>query len=424
MDRHQFKILCNAFLLSICFSFCLTEASIAQSGNTLSYFLEAAEKNSPLLNDYNNQVAIAKIDSQKLRATYGFLVSADANGNYSPYYKGWGYDKALSNGQTLFAGLTTAKPLVSKENLNTRLASFQALALQVLAQKSITKIALINQVTSQYILAFSSQQYLEVSQEMISLLNQEDTILRTLTQKGVFKQTDYLAFKVTLQQNQLTWEQQKIDWTNNYSLLKFMSGLVNQDTPFLKPPGFEDQVVPKEFKESIFAKSLLADSLKLANDWQVIEFDYKPKVSAIASAGYQSSFILAPYKNWGFSVGMSLTFPLYDGHQKRMLQDQNHLLQQTRLKYKEQANRQYDEKIMQIEEQIRQYEKMKIIADEQIRYAQTLVEANSKQLPTGDIRMADFILSLNSLLSLKNNLILYNTNLLQLRNQLQNLILQ
>jgi hypothetical protein len=41
------------------------------TSNELSYFLSAAEKNSPLLNDYNNQVLITKIDSLKLPAVRG-----------------------------------------------------------------------------------------------------------------------------------------------------------------------------------------------------------------------------------------------------------------------------------------------------------------------------------------------------------------
>lgn len=70
--------------LSLCFSV------KAQTAPALSYFIKAAQTNSPLLNDYNNQVTSNKIDSLKLRATYGFIITGEATAGYSPNIKGWG----------------------------------------------------------------------------------------------------------------------------------------------------------------------------------------------------------------------------------------------------------------------------------------------------------------------------------------------
>lgn len=101
----------------------------------MSYFLETAKSNSPVLNDYNNQVISNKIDSLKLKATYGFIVTGEGTAGYSPNIKGWGYDNALTNGQSLFAGVRVAKEFISRNNLNTRLAGINASIAQVLAQK-------------------------------------------------------------------------------------------------------------------------------------------------------------------------------------------------------------------------------------------------------------------------------------------------
>jgi hypothetical protein len=107
-----------------------------------------------------------------------------------------------------------------------------------------------------------------------------------------------------------------------------------------------------------------------------------------------------------------------------MLLQQNQLSLQTRQKYLEQTQRQYQQQILQINNQIEQYNKIINTANEQTTYAKTLVEANAKQLPTGDVRMVDFILSINNLLNLKGNIIQYNTTLFNLKNQLQYLIIQ
>lgn len=414
--------LIRSFLFLAVFFGCITIK--AQSKNTLSYFLETAKSNSPVLNDYNNQVISNKIDSLKLRATYGFIVTGEGTAGYSPNIRGWGYDNALTNGQSLFAGVRVAKEFISRNNLNTRLAGINASIAQVLAQKNINLQTLNKQITDQYIATYASQQQYNLSQEIIHLLDQEDIVLKKLTQSAVFKQTDYLTFKVTLQQNELTLEQQKADWQNNYSLLKYLSGIVDDTFEPVEKPIFAETLNPVSFDESIYNKAFQADSLKLSNDAKIIEYTYKPKITAFSDSGYQSSFTTTPYKNFGMSVGVGVTIPIYDGHQKKMLLQQNQLSLETRKKYLEQTQRQYQQQILQVNNQIEQYDKMINTANQQIVYAKTLVEANAKQLPTGDVRMVDFILSINNLLTLKGNIIQYNTTLFNLKNQLQYLIIQ
>lgn len=396
----------------------------AQSKNTLSYFLTTAQSNSPLLNDYNNQVISNRIDSLKLKATYGFIVTGEGNAGYSPNIKGWGYDSALTNGQSLFAGVRVAKEFISRNNLNTRLAGFNASIAQILAQKNISIQTLNKQITDQYIATYASQQQYNLNKEIIHLLDQEDIVLKKLTRAAAFRQTDYLTFKVTLQQNELSLEQQKADWQNNYSLLKYLSGITDDTFQPVEAPYFKESLDPVSFDESIYAKAFKADSLKLINDAKIIQYDYKPKITAFSDGGYQSSFALTPYKNFGMSVGVGMTIPIYDGYQKKMLLQQNQLSIQTRHKYLEQAQRQYQQQILQVKNQIEQYDKIINTAHQQITYAKTLVEANAKQLPTGDVKMVDFILSINNLLGLKGNIIQYNTTLFNLKNQLQYLIIQ
>jgi hypothetical protein len=63
-------------------------------------------------------------------------------------------------------------------------------------------------------------------------------------------------------------------------------------------------------------------------------------------------------------------------------------------------------------------------ANEQMGYAQTLIDANLKQLPTGDVKVTDVILSINNFISLKSELVQFETTIYNLYNQLNNLTLQ
>ena len=394
----------------------------AQRALALDDFIKTAQTNSPLLNDYNNQLLSQRVDSLKLRANYGFILHGEASGSYAPAFKGWGYDEALSNGQSLFAGLRLSKELIGRNNLNTRLAAYQAAMAQVAAQQELAIKTLCQQVTEQYLATYSSQQQYRLSLEMMGFMHQEDEVLKKLAQQAVLKQTDYLAFKVSLQQNQLALQQQKADWQNNFLLLNYLSGKVDTAVYDLQIPDLGN-ALPSPANENSYAKAFRADSTKLANDAKIIAYDYKPKLTAFSDGGYQSSFMQSPFKHFGLSVGLALTLPLYDGHQKQLLLQQNQLAIQTRKQYFEQEQRQYQQQIEQLQNQIRQYQEMLLSAKAQISYAQTLVDANARQLPTGDVKMVDFILSLNNVLSLKANVIQYEHGLLSLKNQLKYLII-
>ncbi|HRP33719.1 MAG TPA: TolC family protein [Agriterribacter sp.] len=410
------------FLFSVVLS--LSSLLRAQDSNTLGYFIETAQTNSPILNDYNNQVISNRIDSLRLRASYGFILTGEGDGMYAPIVHGWGYDEVITNGQSFFASARVTKQIIGNKNLKTRLDSYRASIVQVQAQKDISIKTLDKQITDQYIATYTNQQQYKLSEEIITLLNKEDEVLKELTRQSVFKQTDYLTFKVTLQQNQLTLQQQKADWQNNYLLLNYLAGVVDTSVQELSLPDIGETFSSPVFGESVYAKAFQADSTKLANDAKIIEYDYKPKISAFSDGGYQSSFTIRPYKKFGVSVGVAITLPIYNGHQKQMLLQQNQLALETRKKYALQVEKQYRQQVFQLNQQIRQYEQMIDMANEQIEYANTLVEANAKQLPTGDVQMVDFILSINNLLNLKANIIQYNNALFSFKNQLTYLIIQ
>ena len=407
------------FLVGMSFS---EEASSQQTLN-LDYFINVARSNNPILNDYNNQAFILKIDSLKLKSDYGFKLDGVVDATYSPVVNKWGYDITLSNAQSVTGIVKLSKEIIGKGNINSRKENYGLGIQQLVNESQITVQSLNRAITEQYINTYASQQQYQVISEVVHLLEQEDDVLSKLTQKATFKQTDYLSFKVTLQQNILTLKQCYAEWKNEYALLNYLSGIVNPDIQNIDPPTLnEDRFVP--FEESIYAQKSNIDSLKLTNEAKIINYNYKPRLSAYADAGYSSTFAIAPYKNLGWSAGVSLSIPIYDGNKKKMQLRQNKLSQDTRARYSEFTRKQYEQQILQLQDQIMQYNQIIQVSNEQMVYAKTLIEANLKQLPTGDVKVVDFIFSINSYLNLKSGLIKYETNLYTLRNYLHNLIIQ
>lgn len=413
------RLLCFSFSLSLL----MAAPCFAQPHKTLTDYLALAKENSPLLNDFNNQRYSLKIDSLKMLANYGVQVTGNVDAMYAPIINNWGYDIALSNGQNVTAVVRVSKDLLGKENLKTRLSNYSLSIRQLFNQSKITEIALNKAITEQYIQTYALQQQYEVSSEIVKLLRDEETILKKLTQNSAFKQTDYLSFMVTLQQNILASQRQYADWLNNYATLNYLCGIVDTTLQKIDPPlTLVLQILP--FEQSIYAENYKTDSLKLTNDAKIINYDYRPKLTTYVDGGYSSSFIATPYKNFGASIGLTLTVPIYDGNQRKKSLQQIQLQQDSRNKYFEFQKNQYKQQVIQLQNQIGQYRQMIETANEQMGYAQTLIDANLKQLPTGDVKVTDVIFSINNFISLKSELVQFETTIYNLYNQLNNLTIQ
>ena len=389
----------------------------------LEFYLQQGKTNNPLQNDYQNQIRTLGLDSQKLNAAYGPQVTATSNLMYAPVAHGWGYDPAITNGQNISALMVVNKEIIGKDNVQTRLHSFSLQQKAIGNQSRLSEQTLAQNITQQYILCYGNQQQLALAEEIYAFLQSEDTALKKLAQASVFRQTDYLTFKVALQQQALTREQAKAQLNNDFTTLNYMCGIEDSTLQSIASPDISQaNVLP--FEQSIYADRFETDSLKNVNDEKIINLDYKPKVSVFADGGYQSALPKDAYKNLGMSVGLSFSLPVYDGKQRKAALLQNKIAEDSRKKYHDFYKHQYNQQIMQLLQQIHQYQHLMTMATQQMMYAETLVEANKRQLNTGDVRMTDYLLSISNFLNLRTSLIQNNMMRLSLINQLNYLILK
>ena len=396
----------------------------AQTENNLAYYLEVSQKNNPSLKDLSNQISITALDSIKTRRDYGFKVNGIADASYSPVIRGFGFDgNTTVNGKNATLIGRVSRDFISKKYYSAKLNAFSISIQQLLNQKNLSALNLKKAITEQYLLAYENQEQTRIDQEIIHIFSQEDLVLKKLTQKSVFRQTDYLTFKVTQQQTELLQKQHLADFQNNYGLLQYLSGRNETETSTLQKPSF-GLGENLDFQKSVYAQTFRTDSLKLANDIQLINYSYQPKLALFADGGYSSALIQTPYKNFGISAGLSLNIPIYDGHQRELSISQKKIELDTRKEYALFYLKQYDQQKTQIKNQIQQYRNMSKLAENQMKYSQTLIEANLKQLPTGDVKMVDFILAITNYTNLKSGLLQYKMQVLRLENQLENMILQ
>jgi len=370
----------------------------------LNYFLSLGLQNSPLLKDYQNRQRSALIDSMRLRAGLGYQISASSINSYAPVIQGWGYDQVKTDIAGVSALMGISKQITGKNNL---LNKYQAIRLQnqsTYIEGSLSKKDLKKAIISQYILAYGNLKLHRVNEEVLGIMRQEEQIVKKLTEQGIFKQTEYLSLLVNRRQQEFLTAQSGYQYKTDLELLNYLCGIFDTAHVSLSEPELSVNS-SAEPHHTIFFKQFETDSMKLANADRQINFDYQPKLSVYADGGYFSSMSYMPWKNFGMSAGLSLTVPIYDGHQRKMQHDQVAISEETRVNYKNFFTSQYRQQIAILSNQLTANEQLMHKSGEQLDIAQTLISANMKLLNTGDISVTDYLLSVNNYINAKNMLI-------------------
>ena len=386
--------------LIIFLSFLVPLFSLGQNKN-LDYFINQSLQNDPRLTDIQNLVLANRIDSELIVAANKFQVTGNGNAYYAPVIDGYGYDEVITNGQQFSVLAAVNKQINNKKNLNLQFKNLQLQNDSLINSSAITKQDIKKAIVIQYIATYGDQLQLEFNDQLIHLLSKEESILKSLTQKNVYKQSDYLSFLVTLQQQQLAKNQLLVQYKNDYASLNYLAGIIDTTAETLTEPNL--QVIENyNATESPFFLSYKIDSLRIENDRLTTKVQYRPKVNLFADAGYQSSLILTPYKNFGYSFGINLTVPIYDGHQRQLQFSKLNIEQRTLQKKQQFFDTQYHQQLLQLHQQLNDIESLNTNINKQIEYLETLIKVDGKLLETGDIRITDFILALNNYIAAKN----------------------
>lgn len=403
-------------LLLIIIAICIDTSAFSQTRD-LNYYINQATANSPLLKSYRNQYFSGLIDSQRIAANYKPQVTATSNDVYAPVINGYGYDPIITNIGNYNALLNVNQTFAGKKNLQTQYAATRLQNDSLLTAADISVQDLKRTITAQYVTAYGDLQQLNLNNEVNTLLRNEDTILRKLTENNIYRQTDYLTFKVTLQQQELQFRQLHIQYQTDFATLNYLCGIYDTSSAQLSKPDINLNQLP-DVANSIFLKQYYIDSLKLQNSISLVDYSYRPKVNAFVNGGFYSSLLFESYKNFGGSVGLNLTVPIYDGHQRKLQIKQLKLEENSRLNYQDFFIAQHNQQIAQLMQQLHATEGLMDGINEQIKYAETLIKVDGKLMETGDTRIADFVIAINNYLNANNLLTQNNISRMQIINQL------
>jgi len=406
----------------IIFLCCLTLAAYNQTRN-LDYYLNEAVRNSPLLNDYRNQISQAGTDSLIIGATRKPLIEAKSSLQYSPYYHNFGYDDVITDGGNYTAVLGVSQNIFNKRAVNNRYAAVEIQKQSINNSSKISINELNKIITDQYLTAFSDYTDYIFNKNFLDLFMKENEIVKQFVKNGVVKQTDYLSFLVESQTQEILVNQIKSQYVKELLILSQLCGLNDTGWYELGDPELQIHGSPEIAKSPSFIQYKI-DSLKIENEKLAIDIQYNPKINWFADAGFLTSNPWNFYRHFGYSAGVSLNIPVYDGKQKTLSKQKLEFDENSRKGYENNFRVQYMQQVQQLEVELKSLNEMSFQILNQLKTSEQLVTALKDQLEAGNIQMTEYINSVKNFKTASRNINLIKIQKLQVINQMNFLLTQ
>lgn len=329
----------NSIILIILVTVSFLSQAQAQTQN-LNYFIEKAVEQSPLVLKQNNINQIIDLDLKRLNAIYNApkinlnsnvifapIISKDGNtNNFDLVSQGSndyiGYDLGASNGGQYQALVSISQPLFTRKSYTSQQEKATLNKSKNKNKLALSKAELIQVITHQYVLCLQAQTQQQNAQETIDILTTQLKQMHVFVQSGIYKLTDLKLLEIELQNSEIAYQRLKTEYLTNFNALNLLAGI--KDETIYQLEEMHQYIQPISDRTSVFLRQFSLDSLSIATDEKISELKYLPRVNAFGDAGLNATY-LPTFNRLGFSVGISLNWNLFDGHQKQLKKKQNKL---------------------------------------------------------------------------------------------------
>lgn len=374
-------------------------------------------KNSPMLNDINNQLITTTLDSLLIRASRKPLIEGRTGALYAPYGNNFGYDEVITDGGNYEALGVISQEIFTGKITENRFQSISNLKMGIGINKKITEAELKRTITDLYLEAYSAYSDLTFNKLFYRLMTDQEKIMENFVKAGIYTQSDYLALNVETKEQEIIVTRYNSLYRKNLGLLNEFCGLADSTMYELQTPELGLSVSSGQ-PDFLFLKQFITDSLKIINERNAISLRYRPSVSWIADAGFLTSNLWNFYNHFGVSGGISLSVPIYDGQQRRLEERKLDFSENTRLFYSDNYRKIYEQKYLSLKDQLKGIKEVRVKLEQQRTVAEQLVMALRSQLETGLVRMIDYITAIKSYRNINHNLNLADIEMSRLINEI------
>jgi outer membrane protein TolC len=390
-------------LTSSIFIFIISTTLFSQQRD-LNYYMEQAKITSPLIEKNKNDNKILDLDLQQterilknpeinLESSILFApilshdtnpssINLSSNGAYS--YAG--YDLGITNGGQYQAIVSLKQPLLGNMNLKVYSRKLDISKKQNENSTTLTIHEMEQLVGYQYLLCLKSKAQLKNEKEIIQLIDEQINIMKKLVENAIFKQSDLMLLEIEKQNQELNTKSFEDDYKSNLYDLNLLCGIKDSAEVDIQEIYL---VMPVNNVESGFLLSYKLDSLSILADQSISELKYKPQLSAFANAGYNATGIPS-LERFGLSAGLTFSWNLYDGNQRKLEREKSNVNIQTQQFEKNHFIAQREINKNKIRSQLKSLDERGIILENQLFQYDKLYKAFENELAHGLVSVMDF----------------------------------
>jgi hypothetical protein len=391
-------------------------SSFAQE-NSLDYFINQGLVHSPVLKDISNQLNSNTIDSLLVKAVQKPQVNYNGLLYYAPVINGIGYSEVITNISNITSVVYVTQRIFNQKVID---AQYSKIGLQnqtLRVSSKITENDLKKAITMQYLTAYAVTNDITFNKELLASSHDEERILKLLVERGQYKLVDYYSFMVELQAQELLLSELQIQYQKEISGLYALCGLRDTISGQLSLPEIYLNS-PVNAANSPFFTRFIVDSLRIRNEKLQIDRGYNPSFNWFADAGLVNNMPRDIAKNFGFSAGLSLSIPIYDGKQRKLNYEKLKIAENTRTNYADYFKRQYSTQLQQLYTELKKYQEIIPMVIRQLDYAELVIKQYKDLLNSGNISITDYVLGLKNYISVKRNLNQYKVKILQIKTEI------
>lgn len=393
---------------------------------SLHYYIETAKENSPLITDYRNQTEIEQAELERLKAMYTHS-RLELNGDYlfvpiiskdggqtafkwnarsaTDYY---GYDLGQSSG-SFHAGATWTQPLLGRSSY--KVAQEQAKINTDMANNRIRmeEHQLERSVTEQYLLCLLDKAQIDFTDSVGTVIEHRIKIVRKLVENGLSKQSDLNLLMIERDANTELNTTARQDYHTHLMDLNLLCG-IDEVTDVALSDINQSVRLRNDGEPSLFTEQYRLDSLNTAMSLRSFNLQYKPKLDLFVNGGLQVGDFAGWYRHFGWSAGLTFSWTIFDGRQKRLKERQTGWQQNTIRTYKENSEYQRNMRIKQCLSELGKYDEREKALDNQLAEYESVLSDYGREMDAGQVSVLDYITVLRSKIQTEKDRLLLRTN--------------
>lgn len=406
---------------------CLFSTMTVQGQRSLSFYINEAQRNSPLLGCLKNEKQKNSLELQRLKAAItGARVQADGGFIFVPVVSNdggrtrlewnspaptsyFGYDTGQRSSE-LRAGVTLSKPLFNGATLKAEQARMRIADSQTDFNISLNSHELERIVTDQYLLCLLDESQISFIDSLKASVRQQNDVMTRMANSGLCKQSDLRLLTIELLNDSCRADEARRLYRAHLADLNILCGIKDTSTVLLSDVDIELKPLPHS-ETSRFAEQYRLDSLALMAELKSWKTQYRPQLSLFVDGGLNTSDVNKTLRRFGASMGLTFSWLLYDGKQKRNRQRQAQFSLNSNALYRGDFMRKRELERQKYIKQIADSRHQERILERQISEYDRLADGFRREIQRGDVSITTYITAMRNRIQAVSELLTLRTNI-------------